>query len=799
VPTRTGGFAKYGLLLCAQLLAALVFVLLSRAESGRPTGTRDVPCAAPRAPRQLTIVFVDSLSVQVARDASVMPALNALSARGVSLEVRPCRDQLTYLCLRALLTGYDESSLLAVRGNFDHAPSESDNLLDRLALAGRKVVAVGAHDFEPYRSALYRAKFRQGDERGEARLLDDLEALDGQRSADVTLISLANGDRIAHAYGTHSPEYQQAFRAIDQRISQIVARAGQDSDILIFGDHGHDEMGRHLPGLPSTTVAVYAGPSFRRGVHANAALTDHRALLGVLLGVPTPPSYLGPELPQLFAPDALTPDQLRQLPALRAPAEHSGRVSIRLSLAVLALAGALVIAQRLLQSVGLSPVLRWSLPLIFGAALAFAGRYYDAVRYHIHDHGSEPVRSFWLLVPLALGFALSFSQRKPAFSWRGRLERGALATVLISFALLFPTAYYYGASRATVLSVMVALGVVLGTRISAFRPRERIALIVLALLSAGLLWSLYGLRDVGGRTREMAYFVFSSPLFERYALVTSVATKLGLWLGLAFTGQRSRRDLSIAALLALASLGFEHLPSQRALLLCSALGYLGSLALPRSRLVATRLFLGLLALGQMYVQEAVRVLPMQVLFCCVLLLLEYFRRCFAGEEEARSVASGVTLAFAGYLLLWPTVGMRFSGIDFHFMFDWVPIARYEELWWLIAVGMGLKFVWPYALLLDLARRSCPRSALTWAYLMLSTKLCALSVFAAWYATSHSLLSNGALEILAELSLLVLVSALAWPSPLRAIRLLRRPRMVSDEPGLAQPPLASRLSHVAVRR
>ena len=744
-----------------------------------------MPCAASRAPRRLTIVFVDSLSDRVAHDPRIMPALNALFARGVGLEVSPCRDQLTYLCLRALLTGYDESSLLAVRGNFDHAASVSDNLLDRLAQAGRKVVAVGSHDFEPYQSALYRAKFREGDERSEALLMTDLRAIDAQRSADVTVVSLSNGDRTAHAYGTRSPNYDEAFRAIDQLIAEVVARAGEDSDLLVFGDHGHDEMGRHLPGLPSTTVAVYAGPSFRRGVHLNATLSDHRAVLGVLLGVPSPPSYVGPDLRAIFAPDALTAEHLRQLPALRAPAKRAGAPTLRLGLAWLTLASALVIARKLLKSAGFSRSCAWSLALVAGASLALAGSQYDAVRQHIHDHGSEPIRSFWLLVPLVLGFALSFLRAKQPLDLRARWERGALTTVLLSFALLFPTAYYYGASRATVLAAIVALFVVLGTRFASFRPRERATQFGLALLAAGLLWSLYGLHDVGGRTREMAYFVFSSPLFERYALFTSCAVKLGLWLAFAFAEQRSGRDLSIAAVLALAAMALEHLPAQRAVLLFSALGYLWLLLFPGARLLATRLFLGLLALGQLYGQEAVRVLPMQALLLCVVLTLEYWRRCFAADDRARSAASGVTLAFSGYLLLWPTVGMRFSGIDFHFMFAWVPIARYEELWWVIAVGMLIKFVWPYALLVDLARRSCPPAALSWAYLALSAKLCALSVFAAWYATTHTLLSNGALEILAELSLLVLVSALAWPSPLRAFRLLRRPRPVPGETGIAQ--------------
>ncbi|HEX2670528.1 MAG TPA: alkaline phosphatase family protein [Polyangiaceae bacterium] len=762
----------------AQLLAALVFVLLSRAESGRPAGTRDVPCAAPLVHRPLTIVFVDSLSDRLAHDASLMPALNALAARGVSLDVSPCRDQLTYLCLRALLTGYDESSLLALRGNFEHAPSESDNWLDRLARAGRKVIAVGSHDFEPYQSALFRAKFRDGDELGQAQLLSDLDALDPSRSADVTLIALSNGDRMAHAYGARAARYRAAFQAIDDLIARIVTRAGPDSDILVFGDHGHDEMGRHLPGLPSTTVAVYAGPSFRQGVHSSATLTDHRALLGVLLGVPSPPSYAGPAPSAIFRPDTLTPKRVSQLAALRTSPKRSNTSAARLFLSVAALACALLIAQRTLQSVGFSRRASWSWAIAFGSALAVAGRYYDAVRHHIHDHGSEPQRSFWLLLPLALGFGLSLLlPRQGSFDWRGRLERGALTTVLLSLTLLFPTAYYYGASRATVLAAMVALGVLLGTRGGALRARSRVGSTLLVLLASGLLWSLYGLRDVGGRTREMAFFVFSSPLFAQHAQLTSVALEFGLWLTFAWAGQdpsgsqparRSRRDSSFAALLALAALLFEHLPAQRALLLGSALGCLVLLARPNSRLVATRLFLGLLALAQMYEQDPLHLLPMKALLCCVAVTLAFFRRCFATDERARSSASGVALAFAAYLMLWPTVGMRFSGIDFHFMFAWVPIDRYEELWWLIAAGTLFKFVWPYALLVDSARRACPPSALSWAYLTFSTKLCALSVFATWYATSHSLLSNGALEILAELSLLVVVGTLAWPSPLRAL-------------------------------
>ena len=773
--------AKYGVLLCAQVLAAWVFVVLSRAESGRPAGARDVPCVRQQAPRTLTLIFVDSLGDRVARDSQVMPKLVALTREGVSLEVTPCRDQLTYLCLRALLTGYDESSLLAVRGNFTHAHVMSDNLLDRLAEAGRRVVVVGSRDFEPYEKALYRSKFRDGDAKSEALALSDLDALDPQRAADVTLISLSNGDRVAHAFGGHSPRYREAFGAIDEIIARAVTRAGPDSDVLVFGDHGHDEMGRHLPGLPDTTFALYLGPSFRRGVHQRAALGDQRAILGALLGVPSPPSYTGPELGELFSPSVAGVEQLRHFSALRAPPERHGSRWLRVLLAASTLLGAGFIGQRALQLAGVARPLSWALAGAVTLFMAAAGEGYDAVRQRIHDHGSEPIRSLWLLVPLVLGFALAAVVRSATPSWRRYLERGAFATVLLSFCALFPTAYYYGASRATVLAAMLAVALVYAVRVRGLASaRRRFACGVLAALVVCSLWSLYGLHDVGGRTREMAYFVLSSPLFAAYSGFTLCAVKLGLLALFACSAERARADLLLA--LALFGLGFTLerwvVPGARYLLFPALLGWLALHFVPRPRWPASRLALGLIALDQCYETSALHVAPIQVLLLCVVAALEAWRLLFANDSEARAAASGVTLAVAGYLMLWPTVGMRFSGLDFHFMFAWVPIARYEELWWLIGLGMSCKIAFPYALLVELARRYGPNAALTWAYVTLALKLAALTVFAAWYATSHALLSNGALEILAELALLLLVSAFAWPSPARAIAVIssakRRP-------------------------
>ena len=108
-----------------------------------------------RGPERAILVFVDSLSREIATDAERMPTLSKLAGEGAAFEVEPCRDQLTYLCLRAVLTGHDDSSLLAIADNFrpDH-DGPARTLLSELAGRGERIVVVGSNDFHPYRAAL---------------------------------------------------------------------------------------------------------------------------------------------------------------------------------------------------------------------------------------------------------------------------------------------------------------------------------------------------------------------------------------------------------------------------------------------------------------------------------------------------------------------------------------------------------------------------------------------------------------------------------------------------------------------
>ncbi|RYE88866.1 MAG: hypothetical protein EOO75_12845 [Myxococcales bacterium] len=418
-------------------------MVLSGAENPADGAERTVALSPSRPPEPLLLIFVDSLSDRVALDAGVMPELAGLRARGASFTVEPCRDRLTYRCLHAALTGKDASAPLALRANFvrerGQAAGGEPTLLHLAAQRGR-VVAAGAHDLESYDDAFDARWYFPGDDEDGV-----VAAVASLGPASVTLVGLSQGDRAAHAHGPGSPAYGAAFGRIDRLIGELVRGAPPHAHVVVFGDHGHDAHGHHLPGGEATTFAVYAGPAVPPGASAHLTLTDHRALLGVLLGLPTPALYQGPPLDQVLRPAWLAerhggPPELRGHP--RPALGPRARLALLAAL-VVALAGALAALVRA-WSPGARPGA--VLALVAGAVAlrVGAGYGYEAVCVRIHDHGDSPERSAWLLVPLAA--ALLAARALPGDR---RLTAAALVP-LVPLLLLFSSANYYGAGRAVV-------------------------------------------------------------------------------------------------------------------------------------------------------------------------------------------------------------------------------------------------------------------------------------------------------------------------------------------------------------
>jgi hypothetical protein len=125
---------------------------------------------------------------------------------------------------------------------------------------------------------------------------------------------------------------------------------------------------------------------------------------------------------------------------------------------------------------------------------------------------------------------------------------------------------------------------------------------------------------------------------------------------------------------------------------------------------------------------------------------------------ARDALSGLTLAVAVYLMLWPTVGFHVAGIDFSYMFQWVPEDKYDQWWVLIGLGIIIKLALPILLVLGVARDtlSSPFSTTVLAS-TLTAKVVLLSVTITAFSAYHAMGSQQATAMLAELILVMFVT------------------------------------------
>ncbi|HET7543109.1 MAG TPA: alkaline phosphatase family protein [Polyangiaceae bacterium] len=766
--------------LIAGLLGVLTVALTAGVADDGSASVQSIAIEQRESPPRVVLVFVDSLAEATATDATRMPALSRLAREGASFTVEPCRDQLTYLCIRAALTGRDDSSLLGLADNF--RPSHEgppDTLLSAITQKKGRISVIGSSDFHPYRAALFSERALAKDDETPENVLALLRAANGD-AAQLVVVSLSRADMVAHAHGVASAEYIEAFARVDRIVGQIADSLEPQTQLVVFGDHGHDQLGRHLPGTDAKTWALYHGPAFRAGARASLRITDHRALLGVLLGVPTEARYRGPPLSAIFRDDWLETRLGGRIPALAAPkAASSGSATtpwVRLAvICASSLLGAWLWSARHAGS-GAVVVLAASVLLCAAAT----GIFYDSIRSLLHDHGDSPERGLSLLLPLGLGCALAGVIRGAPWFGRGVVRAAWLPTAAgsvlgVTFLLMLPTSYYYGARRALVLAAILAVAALLFHYVRPWRARPTgwlapsLALAFVALV----LGSFYPVRQLGPETAGDALFALDASIYRDPAWLALIVAKLVLFFTF-IAPHAARRPLDVAGAASLLSasvlveLAGAQLPpvAYAALFAALVLGSLGA-----RRRMPSSLFAGaLLQLDHLYAGDATHLAPIEMLLAATAAALFAWSR-MPTTARARAMLAGLTSVVAGYLMLWPTVGFHLAGLDFSFMFQWVRAAQYERWWWIIALGMLVKLALPLVLVTIIARERL-RALLSANIVCLgfAAKAASLSVLIAAYAATHLMGSQQATAMLAELLLVVFVlfcSLAALPSRRRA--------------------------------
>ena len=242
---------------------------------------------------KLIVVIVDSLDRKVARDSKVMPFL-ASQENDRFLLVKSCSGNFTLPCMRTLFEG-KESPYGSVLFNFTGMKAGSGHFFDLLQQNGLTYAFIGDHTLpEMYGK---HSKFNiDTDKLGQDYFSQDMGALKELREkfnqVDVIVAHLPGADKTAHNKNPGHPFYNKHFGAIDSWLAVWVKPLTEKYNIIVLGDHGHDENGHH----DFDTISFFFGKKRPSLPKNNQKEIHQKSLFSILLSyfhIPTPVDYEG--------------------------------------------------------------------------------------------------------------------------------------------------------------------------------------------------------------------------------------------------------------------------------------------------------------------------------------------------------------------------------------------------------------------------------------------------------------------------------------------------------------------------
>ncbi|MDP6933830.1 MAG: alkaline phosphatase family protein, partial [Myxococcota bacterium] len=679
--------------------------------------------------RRLFLLVLDSLSID---NAAQMPALVELSREGFYAEVEPCLERITYLCIKETLTGRGAFSFFGLLRNFGVGNTDPGaNLLRDAREAGKKVAMVSAGDLEPFHVDLDTNELF--DDHYTPRELKT--AIRATEDHDIVLWHYIWHDTRTHHGGIHAPDYAKSVADMDVLVTRLRQAMPEDMDLVVTGDHGHAEDGRHVQGLDIPTVVIASSPHLRpQRLEADPddpstrlPITALRFLGGVSTGLYTNQAEWKAEWAQWLT--ASVDPSARALVEAGPPPAPPRRFPLGMVILCLGAAGAIVSLRHWPARLGGpaipeddDPGFPWSRRggwvLAMGALAmgALLGSTFEAWldQMHFPPDGWRIHTIYWRL-PIGIAVVVLLWKRSWVWAWRAVSITGA-----VSLLVLYPVVHHYGVLKnAAWLALPCTVGAALAVTTPDLSPRATrtpsARLRALALLAGSLLaaWGWVQFSD---------FRIFNLEIIKYRAVtwVPSNAALAALVLGvLAGTIHRlidPHRGWVAAATVG-AMLG-TPLPDMAYAVPCAGLLVALCWRSPhRGRWIHL-----CIALSAPYVYGPQRALGLYVLATLIAFGLWIIRRpppngvdptVATTWRSAQRWAAMTTLLLGGYLGMAWSFGLTVSGIDFTFMIHWLPGRLHERLWWLIAIGTTLKVILPNLLAALIAHSLLGDRALAW--------------------------------------------------------------------------------------
>lgn len=288
--------------------------------------TQDPPAPGPALDSPLTrrvvFVLIDGLRNDTANDASVMPFLAELRARGASATVHSRPPSFSAPSYTVLFTGAwpDISDGPAVNLDYDdYWAWTQDNLFSAVHRAGGRTAISGYYWFEKLvpQDAVADHFYTPGEDAAADRQVVDaaLPWLKGNQH-QLVLIHLDQVDHAGHHEGGPiNPNWNAAASRADGLLREIVTALDLSQDaVLVTSDHGHLDTGNHGGPEPVLLLQplVLAGAGVQPGEYGDTQQVDTAPTLAALLGLNVPASSQGTVLAQMLALSASRVAEINQ-------------------------------------------------------------------------------------------------------------------------------------------------------------------------------------------------------------------------------------------------------------------------------------------------------------------------------------------------------------------------------------------------------------------------------------------------------------------------------------------------------
>ena len=681
---RPGVRAGAALLVWALVLQAFFLVATHRSVASSAETATEPGLLVEDVDTKLFILIIDSLRPD---NAAALPFLEPYVSAGFSTVMEPCIDRLTIPCLKEAFNGAETFGLDGVIQNMVTSDrASSSNLFADIQASGRRIGVIHMGELESF-SDWFDLEYTAEEERPAtaARWISE--------GVDVIVYDYTAFDSVSHRKGAGTWLYRNALKELNKEVTPLLEQLGPEYEVVVFGDHGHTDTGRHIQGLDVPTMFFSSGATFGPGeLEERISLSSVRYLIGARLGILPPTHYQGADLADRLAPDTAL---RRAADAQRFTPQSRSRGFVWWG--ILPVIGLLVLAARAAPP-------RWAAGVAGAGALAFlAGCGYIPMVSVVHYNKAIPIG----LPVIAAGMA--------ALAWlvgrmAGRGDRGLFAALAVMMVALPGTTYAYGLYQSVVPLIAVAAAALLLPRAYAARDRGALLPILVLVVTIVLLWDV----------------VVINFAIQRYKLIAELPSATGalLWAGLAaltlpgpaHTGRRAAARISAGIVAGVGALGLIALP-----------------ALVTAPLTAACLVVALKRPAWLPLVAAWAV-PLWYspadaagIACCVGLAWSVARLTPAAWSGRDAFLPLIILGLA-YVSFTFSIKLRIVGIDFTYATRWFSGDWHEKLWLVIALAVVIKVAVPIVMIAHAVQRVGPVRARPIATLAALTRLACGTVF-----------------------------------------------------------------------